>query len=120
MYSKTTLIGNLGADPDVRITNGGKQVVEIRLATSWGTGDNKKTEWHRVILFDKLGDVVAKYTRKGSLLFVEGRLQYRQYEDKDGNTRYMTEVIANEVKLLTPKGEAGQASGGDSGSDIPF
>jgi len=101
--NKIILIGNLGADPETRTTQAGKQVTELRLATSFGAGDDAKTEWHRVVLWDKLSDVASKYTSKGSQVYVEGRLQTRSYEDKDGSTRYVTEVIGQNLTLLGAK-----------------
>lgn len=122
MLNKVQLIGNLGADPDIRITAGGKQVAEVRLATSYGTGDKKETEWHRLIVWDKLADVVAKYTKKGSRIFVEGRIKSRSYDDKDGNKRYITEIVVNEMKLLDSRDAApAPADTGQSGADdLPF
>jgi len=102
--NKVILIGNLGADPEVKTTKGGKSVAELRLATSMGSGDDSKTEWHRVVVWDKSADNAAKYLAKGSKVYVEGRLQTRSYEDNDGNTRYVTEVVAHQLTFLDSRG----------------
>ncbi len=106
--NKVILIGNLGADPDVRYTGSGKAVAELRLATSFVSGDNETTEWHRIILWEKLADVAAKYLKKGSKIYVQGRLQTRTYDDKDGVKRYVTEIIGNELQMLSPKADGAQ------------
>lgn len=102
--NKVILIGNLGQDPELNTTSSGIAVSNISLATSSYVKDEEKTEWHRVTVWDKTAENVAKYMKKGSKLYVEGRLQTRQYEDKDGNTRYTTEVVAEQVKFLDSKG----------------
>ena len=104
--NKVILIGNLGNDPDVRYTAGGAAVSNISLATtdSWKnkeSGDlQEKTEWHRVVFFGRLAEIVAEYLKKGSQIYVEGRLQTRKWQDKDGNDRYTTEIVANEMQML--------------------
>lgn len=110
--NKMILLGNLGVDPEVRTTQAGKQVAELRVATSYGTGDNVTTEWHRVVLWDKLADVASKFLRKGSKVYIEGRVQTRSYDDKDGNKRYITEIVASEMRLMSPKAET--ASGDET------
>lgn len=104
MVNKVTLIGNLGADPEMRESNGGMAIATLRVAT---TSRSKKdgewvdvTDWHSVVAFGRTAENIGKYCRKGKQLYVEGRLQTRKWEDKDGNTRYKTEVVANEVKFL--------------------
>lgn len=118
--NKATLIGNLGADPEVRTTNNGSKVATVSLATSrqWtGQGGDKqeKTEWHRVILWNnkgaQLADLAEKYMKKGDRIYVEGRIEYRTWEDREKQTRYTTEIIAREVMLLSPKGSS--EGGGD-------
>jgi len=105
--NRVMLIGRLGADPETRYTQSGKAVTNIRIATSdkWKdkqTGEKKeKTEWHSIIVFEKLGEIIAEYTRKGSQIYVEGKLQTRKWQDKEGKDRYTTEVIAQSVQLLT-------------------
>lgn len=111
--NKVILIGNLGNDPDVRYTSGGSPVANISLATSetWRdkeTGDQQeRTEWHRIVFFGRLAEIVDEYLRKGSKVYVEGRLQTRKWQDKDGNDRYTTEIIANEMQMLDSKGSSG-------------
>lgn len=113
--NKIILIGNLGADPDTRFTRSGKATTELRLATSrkWkGTDGNleEATEWHRVVLWDKQAEFAGKYLTKGAKVYVEGRIQTRTYE-KDGETKYITEIVAHEIQSLSPKGAGG--GGGD-------
>ena len=97
--NKVMLIGNLGADPEIRHTNGGMAVATLRLATaeSWKdreTGESKdKTEWHRVVFFGRTAEVIEQYLNKGSQIYVEGRIQTRKWQDKDGNDRYTTEIV---------------------------
>ena len=104
--NKVTLIGNLGNDPELRSTQSGSAVANITLATSesWRDKETQETkervEWHRVIFFGRLAEVVNEYLRKGSQVYVEGRLQTRKWQDKDGNDRYTTEIVANEMQML--------------------
>lgn len=110
--NKVILIGNLGADPELVETKSGSALCNVSLATSIRTKDGEdKTEWHRVVMFNETAENVVKYMRKGSKLYIEGRLQTRQYEDKEGNTRYATEVVAGQVAFLDTKPKAD-----DSGS----
>lgn len=122
--NKVTLIGNLGADPEVRSTSGGGRVAQFSLATSrqWaGTDGDKqeKTEWHRCVVWNskgggqQLADVVERYVKKGDKVYVEGRVEYRQYQDKDNNTRYVTEINVRELIMLSGRGGVG---GDDSDS----
>src|SRR5260370_30355762 len=123
--NKVMLIGNLGADPEVRSTNNGSRVATLSLATSrqWtGQGGEKqeKTEWHPVICWRhkgaQLADLAEKYMKKGDRIYVEGRVEYRTWEDREKQTRYTTEIIAREVLLLSARGGAGGAGGG--GGDV--
>ncbi|WP_419163673.1 single-stranded DNA-binding protein [Candidatus Palauibacter sp.] len=103
--NKATLIGNLGADPEVRSTNSGTRVATLSIATSrrWTTraGDQQeKTEWHRVVCWDKLAEICERYMSKGDRVYVEGRIEYRQWEGQDGQTRYTTEIRAMEMIML--------------------
>ncbi len=104
--NKVTLIGNLGNDPELRSTQSGSAVANITLATSesWRDKETQETkervEWHRVIFFGRLAEVVNEYLRKGSQVYVEGRIQTRKWQDKDGNDRYTTEIVANEMQML--------------------
>ena len=117
--NKVTLIGNLGADPEVRYMPAGGAVTSIGLATTrrWKdkqSGEKKEaTEWHRVIFFNRLAEVAGEYLKKGSQIYVEGRLQTRKWEDKNGVERYTTEIIAEEMQML------GTSGGGNSSSRPP-
>lgn len=116
--NKAILIGNLGSDPDVRTTGGGAKVAEFSVATSRRWNDRsgqqqEKTEWHRIVAWSALADVAERYLKKGDRVYVEGEIQYRSYEDKDGNTRYITEINAREMIMLG--GRDGGQSGGFSG-----
>ena len=121
--NKVILIGNLGQDPDTRYMPSGGAVTNLRVATneSWKdkqTGEQKeKTEWHNVAMFGRLAEIAAEYLRKGSQVYVEGRLQTRKWQDRDGNDRYTTEVVANEMQMLGGRGGGGAAPyGGGGGS----
>jgi single-strand DNA-binding protein len=110
--NKVILVGNLGADPETRYTPGGTAITEIRIATSesWKdkqTGEQQeRTEWHRITFFGKLADVAGKYLKKGSQVFVEGKIRTEEYE-KDGIKRYSTKVIADEMQMLGARGGGG-------------
>ncbi|OGT78596.1 MAG: single-stranded DNA-binding protein [Gammaproteobacteria bacterium RIFCSPLOWO2_02_FULL_56_15] len=111
--NKVILVGNLGNDPDVRYTAGGAAIANISVATteSWKdkeTGEQQdKTEWHRVVFFGRLAEIVAEYLRKGSQVYVEGRLQTRKWQDKEGHDRYTTEIVAGEMQMLGGRGGGG-------------
>ena len=116
--NKVTLIGNLGADPEVRSTQNGGRVATLSVATSrqWKGQDGQmqeKTEWHRVIFwnsnYSKLADIAEKYCRKGEKIYVEGSIEYRSWQDKEGQTRYTTEITAREVILLSGRGEGAES-----------
>ena len=116
--NKVILVGNLGADPDRRYTPGGAGVCELRVATneSWTDRNGQRqerTEWHRIVVWGKRAEVCSKYLAKGRQVYVEGRLRTRNWEDKDGNKRYTTEIVANDVQFLG--GREGGGSGGPSG-----
>ena len=112
--NKVILVGHLGNDPEVRYSASGAAIANISLATSesWKdkqTGEqNERTEWHRVVMFNRLGEIAGEYLRKGSLVYIEGKLQTRKWQDKDGQDRYSTEVVANEMQMLGGRGEGGQ------------
>lgn len=114
--NKVILVGNLGNDPDIRYTAGGAAVANISVATtdSWKdkeTGEQQdRTEWHRVVFFARLAEVVGEYLRKGSQVYIEGRLQTRKWQDKSGNDRYSTEIVANEMQMLGSRGGGGQSN----------
>jgi single-strand DNA-binding protein len=118
--NKVILVGNLGADPDTRYMPSGKAVTNIRIATSesWKdkqTGDQQeRTEWHSIVMYDKLGEIAAEYLRKGSQVYIEGKLRTRKWQDKEGKDRYTTEIIADQMQMLGGRGGAG---GGGSGGE---
>ncbi len=116
--NKVILIGNLGADPEVRSTANGSRVATLSLATSrrWKnqSGEQQeKTEWHRVILWNNKGsslaDVAERYCKKGDKIYVEGSIEYRSWQDREGQTRYTTEITARELILLSGRGDAGES-----------
>ncbi len=145
--NKVILIGNLGRDPEVRYMPSGGAVANVTIATTdqWKdkqTGEQKeRTEWHNVVFYNRLAEIVGEYLKKGSQVYVEGRLQTRKWQDKEGRDRYTTEIIANEMQMLgsrsggsagfgaapqqqaAPKPEPAAAGGGldsDFDDDIPF
>lgn len=145
--NKAIILGNMGADPELRATANGTSVCSLRIATSeqWKdkqTGERKEqTEWHAVICFGKLADIAGQYLQKGRQVYIEGRIQTRKWQDKDGADRYTTEIVASELQMLgggdSPKpastgaSDYAAASGGrrpapapapapDFGDDIPF
>ena len=120
--NKVILIGNLGADPELRYTSGGSAVADLRLATSrkytTKDGNSKEdTQWHRIVVWGKQAEHCKEYLSKGRQVYVEGRLQTRQWEDRDGNKRYTTEVVAERVQFLG--GGGGGRGGGEGGYDGP-
>jgi single-strand DNA-binding protein len=103
--NKALLIGNLGADPEVRTTTNGTRVAQFSLATNrmWTDAQGERqerTEWHRIVVWGKLVEIVEQYLRKGDRVYVEGEIQYRSYEDKEGQTRYVTEINARDLVML--------------------
>ena len=118
--NKVILIGNLGADPETRYTPSNMAITKIRIATTEvrrdrNTGDSQEqTEWHRITLFGKLGEIAAQYLRKGAKVYIEGRLRTSKWQGQDGQDRYTTEVIADEMTMLDSRG------GGGGGSTAPF
>lgn len=116
--NKAMIIGHVGADPEIRYTNNNTPVTNISVATNSTYQDQQgqrqdQTEWHRVNLFGRLAEVAQNYLRKGSMVYTEGRLQTRQYQDRDGNTRYSTEIVANSLTML---GNRGGSEGGQQGA----
>lgn len=114
--NRVVLFGNLGADPELRFTAGGQAVLNLRLATTESYLDKDKvrkerTEWHNVVIWGKRGEALAKFLGKGSSVLIEGSLRTSSYDDKDGNKRYKTEVVANNV-ILGGKGGGGERTGG--------
>lgn len=119
--NKVILIGNLGADPEVRYTPANTAVCNISVATTdqWRdkqTGEQQeKTEWHRVVMFNRLGEIAGEYLKKGSKVYIEGRLQTRKWQGQDGQDRYTTEIVANEMQMLDGRSGAGAAPMDDAG-----
>jgi single-strand DNA-binding protein len=132
MLNRIEIIGRLGKDPESKYTPSGKQVVTFTVATDDGYGDKKVTMWHRVVTWEKQAAVCEKYLGKGKLVYVSGRLSHRSYDDKDGIKRDLYEIVAREVKLLSPVDKSSAKSdnypGGNdrdvpapvSDDDIPF
>src|SRR6056297_2976635 len=137
--NKVILIGNLGADPETRYMPSGGAVTNVRLATSeqWKdkqTGQaQERTEWHRVVFFNRLGEIAGEYLRKGSKVYVEGSLRTRKWQGQDGQDRYTTEIVANDMQMLDSRGGSTQSGAGNAQSgagnappddglaeDIPF
>jgi len=119
--NKVILIGNLGADPETRAMPSGTTVANLRIATSesWRdkqTGEQQeRTEWHRVALFGRLAEVAGEYLRKGSQVYIEGSLRTRKWQDKQGNERYSTEIVGNDLQMLGGRGGGGATMGAASG-----
>jgi single-strand DNA-binding protein len=119
--NKVILVGNLGADPETRAMPSGTTVANIRIATSesWKdkqTGEQQeRTEWHRVALFGRLGEIAAEYLRKGSQVYIEGSIRTRKWQDKEGKERFSTEIVANEMQMLGGRGGGGGGGGGEGG-----
>lgn len=120
--NKVILVGNLGADPDTRYMPSGGAVTNLSVATSesWKdkqTGEPKeRTEWHKVAMFGRLAEISAEYLRKGSQVYIEGKIRTRKWQDKDGNDRWTTEVIADEMQMLGGRGGGAPMQGGESHS----
>jgi single-strand DNA-binding protein len=148
--NKVILVGNLGRDPEVRYSPSGQAVANVTLATSESWKDKnsgekqERTEWHRIVFFGRLAEIAGEYLKKGAQVYVEGRLQTRKWQDKDGNDRYTTEIVASDMQMLGSRSGAGMpaeptesetagtsasaparsgtkaASGADFDDDIPF
>jgi single-strand DNA-binding protein len=117
--NKVILIGNLGADPESRTTPGGLTVTNIRVATTEKRKDRQsgdlveETEWHRVVMFDRLAEVAREYLRKGSQVYIEGQIRTNKWQDKDGNDRYTTEIIGREMQMIGGRPGSGAPAGDD-------
>ena len=117
--NKVIIIGNLGADPETRAMPSGSTVANLRIATTENWKDRtsgeqqERTEWHRVALFGRLGEVAAEYLKKGSQVYIEGSLRTRKWTDKQGNERYSTEIVANDMQMLGGRGGGGGGGGGE-------
>ena len=131
--NKVILIGNLGQDPETKTLSSGGSVCNMSLATTdtWSdknTGERQeRTEWHRLVLFNRLAEVAVQYLRKGSRVYFEGRLQTRKWQDRDGQERYITEIIGNDLQMLDARGgdapqraKPAAAANADFDDDIPF
>lgn len=111
--NKVILLGNLGADPEIRYTQGQKQVANLSIATSESWTDRQtgqkqeKTEWHRVVFFDRLAEVVGQYLKKGSKVYIEGKIQTRKWQNQQGVDQYTTEIIGNEMQMLDGRSDGG-------------
>ncbi len=122
--NKVLLIGNLGADPELRYTPSGAAVANFTMATreQWTTKEGEKqdrTEWHRIVAWRRLGEICGEYLHKGSLVYIEGRLQTRSWEDRDGNKRYTTEIIALGMQMLDKIGKEAQTQAQSSEERFP-
>ncbi|WP_431475660.1 single-stranded DNA-binding protein [Massilia eburnea] len=128
--NKVIIVGNLGRDPEIRYMPSGDAIANIAVATSYrskdrNTGEQKElTEWHRISFFGRLAEIVGQYLKKGSSVYVEGRLQTRKYTDKDGVEKYATDIIAETMQMLGGRGDtggmgAGMGGGDDMGYDAP-
>jgi single-strand DNA-binding protein len=121
--NKVILVGNLGADPETRYMPSGSAVTNLSVATSesWKdkqTGEQKeRTEWHKVAMFNRLAEIAAEYLRKGSQVYIEGKLRTRKWQDRDGNDRWTTEIVADEMQMLGGRGGGGGSAPMSSGQD---
>lgn len=112
--NKVILIGNMGRDPEIRYTPNGTAIASVSIATTEGWKDKQtgqtqeRTEWHRVVFFSRLAEIVGEYLKKGSKIYIEGRLQTRKWQDKTGQDRYTTEIIADSLQMLDGKGGGGK------------
>jgi single-strand DNA-binding protein len=123
--NKVLLIGRLGADPEIRYTPDGTMVTNFRLATDESykskAGEKvQRTEWHKIVTFRKLAEICGNYLTKGKLVYVEGRIQTRAWEDKEGVKRYTTEIIASNMQMLDSKGQGNQEAGWNDQNPPPF
>ena len=117
--NKVIIVGNLGNDPEVRYSNSGAAIANISVATSdnWkdkNTGERQeRTEWHRIVMFNRLGEIAGEYLKKGSKVYIEGKLQTRKWQDQQGNDRYSTEIVADQMQMLDSRGSG--MGGGQGG-----
>lgn len=118
MINKAIIIGNLGSDPEIRYTQSGTQVATFNVATTerWKGQDGQmqeSTEWHKIVAWQRLAEICGEYLHKGSKVYIEGKIQTRKWQDQNGNDKYTTEIVAREMKMLSPRG--GEGSGGSGG-----
>ena len=120
--NKVILVGNLGRDPEIKYTASGAAIANVTIATSdsWNdkqTGERvEKTEWHRVVAFQRLAEIMGEYLKKGSQVYIEGRLQTRKWQDQNGQDRYTTEIVANDMQMLGSRGGESAGRGQDAGA----
>ncbi|MDQ6982679.1 MAG: single-stranded DNA-binding protein [Mariprofundus sp.] len=124
MLNKVMLIGNLGADPETRFTQDGTCVCNLRLATTEkfknrNGEQQERTEWHRIVMWGRLGEIANQYLSKGSRVYIEGKIETKKWQDRDGNDKYTTEIRANEMKMLGGGSGAGAGSSGNQGGNLP-
>lgn len=118
--NKVILVGNVGQDPETRFTASGSAITNVSIATSESWKDKQtgqmqeKTEWHRVVFFNRLGEIAGEYLKKGSKVYVEGKLQTRKWQDQNGQDKYTTEIVANELQMLDSRGEQQAATAQNS------
>lgn len=122
--NKVTLIGNLGKDPELRYTSSGVAVSTFSMATSESWKDpegntQERTQWHNIVAWRKLAEIVGEYLKKGSKIYLEGRLQYRNYDDKNGVKRYVTEIVMDEMVMLDSRGTSSASAASESGNAPP-
>ena len=122
--NKAILIGNLGRDPELRYTQSGSAVANFTLATSENWNNKKgereeRTEWHRIVAWGRTAELCAQYLAKGRTVYIEGRIQTREWEDKEGQKRRTTEIVANTVQFLGGRGQGAGGGGGGGGRDLP-
>ena len=123
--NKVILVGNLGQEPETRYMPNGGAVTNISIATSETWKDKssgqmqERTEWHRVVFFNKLAEIAGEYLKKGSKVYVEGALRTRKWQDQSGSDRYTTEIVANEMQMLDAKGSSGSGGGYDGYDQMP-
>ena len=122
--NKAMLIGNVGQDPEIRTIPSGARVAQFSVATNRKWNDKngqqqEKTEWHRIVAWERLVEVIERFVKKGDRIYVEGEIEYRQYQDKDGVTKYTTEIRAREVVLLGSRGDGGGGGDWDRGGSRP-
>ena len=122
--NKAILIGNLGKDPELRFTSGGKAVCTFSLATSerWSSADGQKNEsttWHNIVAWGKQAETIKEYLSKGRQVYIEGRIANRSYDDKEGNKKYISEVVVTNFSFIGNRGDSGGSAGGGGGSAPP-
>ncbi len=124
--NKVIIVGNCGQDPEIKYSAGGSAITNLSVATSESWKDKQtgqaqeKTEWHRIVFFNRLAEIAGEYLRKGSKVYIEGKLQTRKWKDKEGQDRYTTEIVANEMQMLDSRGDGAQGGGGGYGQSSGF